>query len=265
MATTETDSAGVAERNAAALMNNPIAPPLPDLTPRQELALLARMLHREGYDDHLAGHITYTQEDGTILCNPFGLPWDEIRAGDVMTMDAEGNTIAGPWTITPAIELHLAVHRQRDDARVIVHNHPEYGTVWADTHRIPPVYDQTSAQVYDDLVLYDEYDGDVANRENARKAAEALGTHRMALLANHGVLVVGDSIRQAHHRAVYLEWRCKMAWKVDAVGGGKALPDSFVAEFGGIFDHVPFPGLFEAGARREIRFDPTVLEETPTP
>jgi hypothetical protein len=30
----------------------PIAPPRPELTPHGELALLARMLHREGYDEH---------------------------------------------------------------------------------------------------------------------------------------------------------------------------------------------------------------------
>ena len=30
---------------------------LPDLTPAEELVILARTLWREGYDDHLAGHI----------------------------------------------------------------------------------------------------------------------------------------------------------------------------------------------------------------
>ena len=239
----------------------PMAPALPELTPHAELALLARTLHREGYDDHLAGHITYKQPDGTLLTNPFGLPWDEIRAADVMRMDLDGNTLEGPWTITPAIELHLAVHHLRDDATVVVHNHPRYGTIWADARRIPPVLDQTSAQVVDDLVLYNEYDGDVANRDNAQKAAEALGHHRMALLANHGVMVVGKDVPQAHHRAVFLEWRCRRAWEVQAIGGGHPLPETFVEEFGGIFDHLAFPGLFEAMARRELRHDPTILDD----
>jgi ribulose-5-phosphate 4-epimerase/fuculose-1-phosphate aldolase len=82
------------------------APALPELTPAQELALLARCLFSEGYDDHLAGHITYKQPDGTFLVNPFGLTWDELRASDVMRMDADGKEVDGPWTITPAITLH---------------------------------------------------------------------------------------------------------------------------------------------------------------
>src|ERR1051326_2718058 len=88
-----------------------IAPPLPELSPAQELALLARVLHREGYDDHLAGHVTYKQPDGTFLVNPFGLTWDEVRASDIMRMDADGRQIDGRWTITGAITLHVELHR----------------------------------------------------------------------------------------------------------------------------------------------------------
>ena len=40
---------------------------LPELTLKQELVLLARTLWREGYNDHLAGHITVNLHDGTLL------------------------------------------------------------------------------------------------------------------------------------------------------------------------------------------------------
>src|SRR3954467_8800170 len=101
--------------------HNPLAPALPELTPAAELALLARMLFREGYDDHLAGHITYKQPDGTLLVNPFGMPWDEVRAGDVMRIALEGNVLEGPWTVPPAIPLPLELPRARHDVTVAVH------------------------------------------------------------------------------------------------------------------------------------------------
>ena len=44
---------------------------MPELTPPEELALLARALWREGYDDHLAGHITISRGDGTLWCSPW--------------------------------------------------------------------------------------------------------------------------------------------------------------------------------------------------
>ncbi len=238
---------------------NPIGPALPELTPAAEVALLARMLHREGYDDHLAGHITYRQEDGSLLVNPFGLTWDEVRASDIMRIDPDGAVLDGPWTVTPAITLHLELHKARHDIGVAVHNHPRWGTIWADIGRVPDVYDQTSAMVAGDPALYDEYQGAVNDVANARAAVHALGDARMALLANHGVLVVGRDIRQAHLRCVTLEWRCRQAWHVEAAGGGSPIKPDVHERFGSMFDRYSFPGLFEAMARRELRDDPAVI------
>ncbi len=242
------------------LRHNPMAPPLPALTPQAEVALLARMLFREGYDDHLAGHITYRQPDGTLLVNPWGLTWDEVRASDIMRIDLDGNVLEGPWTVTPAITLHLELHKARHDIGVAVHNHSRWGTVWADLHRVPPVYDQTSAMVPGDPALYDDFGGSVDAVENARACVEALGEGRMALLANHGVLVVGTDIAQAHHRSVVLEWRCRQAWHVEALGAGVPVRDDVFRRFAAPFDHVSFPGLFEAMARRELRTDPSIRD-----
>jgi L-fuculose-phosphate aldolase len=237
-----------------------IAPPLPTLAPAQELALLARMLYREGYDDHLAGHITYKQPDGTFLVNPFGLTWDELRASDVMHMDAEGKLLGGPWTITPAITLHVELHRARHDVGVAVHNHPRWATIWADLQRAPEVYDQTSATYSGEVALFDDYSGSVDQVENARAAIEAIGAADVALLANHGVLVLGQDPAMAFLRASSFEWRCRQAWHVEAVGKGVPLRPEVQESFGAYFVDHPFPGLFEAMARREIRADASVLD-----
>ena len=246
--------------SATDLRRNPMAPALPPLTPQAEVALLCRMLFREGYDDHLAGHITYRQPDDTLLVNPWGLTWDEVTAADIMRIDLEGTVLDGKWTVTPAIPLHLELHKARPDTAVAVHNHSRWGTIWADLHRVPPVYDQTSAMVPGDPALYDDFGGSVDAVENARACVEALGDARMALLANHGVFVVGRDIAQAHHRAVVLEWRCRQAWHVEALGEGKPVRDDVFKRFSAPFDHVSFPGLFEAMARRELRADPSIID-----
>src|SRR6201988_5500564 len=118
-------------------VTKPIAPALPELPGAQELALLCRCLFVEGYNDHLAGHITYKQPDGTFLVNPFGLTWDEVTASDIMSMDADGNEIGGRWTITPAIKLHVERHRARDDTGEAIHNNSQWGTVWGEIGSAP--------------------------------------------------------------------------------------------------------------------------------
>lgn len=243
------------------LAANPLGPALPDLSPAAEVALLARTLFREGYDDHLAGHITSRQPDGTYLVNPYGLTWDEITAADVMRIDANGVTIEGQWTVSPAVTLHLALHEVREDIGVVVHNHPVHGTLWADAHRIPPVYDQTGSYVLGDPVLYADYEGIVTDWEVCRRIAAKLVDARVALLANHGVVVLAPDIALAHHRAVTLEWRCRQAWRLEALGGGVPMPAEEAALLGSLMDQMAFPHMWEAMVRRELRDDPSVLEQ----
>ncbi len=231
---------------------------LPELSPREELVLLARTLWREGYDDHLAGHITYRQPDGTLLCNPWLLLWEEIRPEDVLVIDTEGRRLEGRWPVPLGIPLHIELHAQRDDVVVAVHHHPRYGTVWADLGRVPPCLDQSAALGGGEIAVVDEYAGPVDSRENAAKAIAAMGTAEMALLANHGVLVTAGSIRAAHQRAVALELRSRRAWQVEVVGVGRELPDP-ARSFFRRSDGEGFLGYFEAMARRELRLDPTLL------
>jgi L-ribulose-5-phosphate 4-epimerase len=237
---------------------------LPELTARQELVLLARTLWREGYDDHLAGHITVRQADGTLLCNPWLLLWEELRPEDILVIDVEGQLLEGHWPVPLGIPLHLELHRQRQDVVVAVHSHPRYGTAWADAGRIPGCYDQSSALGGGEIVVVDEYDGPVNDRGSAARAVAAMGRADMALLVNHGVFVTAGSIRAAHQRAVALEYRSRRAWQVEVLGGGRELPDP-ARSFFRSSDGEGFVGFFEAMARRELRMDPTLLEPGPQP
>ncbi|QJB70182.1 class II aldolase/adducin family protein [Parasphingorhabdus halotolerans] len=236
-------------------------PLLPELTAHQELALLCRALHREGYDDHVAGHVTLAEPDGSFLVNPWELAWDEVTADDIIRLDGNGSVIEGEWNVTPAIGLHLAVHQRRHDLKVVIHNHPRWGLVWSASGRVPPIYDQTSGQVEGDPVFYDEYAGTVDGASEAEAAAEALGNEKWAILKNHGVFVVAKDISQAHLRAITLEHRCRLAWQVEVLGGGQHITDPESLRMAQMSDDLGFPFLWEAMARKEIRLDARVLGE----
>jgi len=249
---------------SSVLPARPKSYPALDITPRQELALLARILHAEGYDDHLAGHVTYRQPDGTFLVNPLDLSWDELCAGDVARMDAQGHQIEGPWNISPAVRLHVVLHEHRENAGVVIHNHPRWGTIWADSHRIPPVYDQTSALYGGKIAIDATYDGPVNQTANALEVVTALGDADVAFMVNHGVLIIGRDIHEAYFRAAVVEWRCRQAWHVEALGSGVPMDDKVVKTFGAqIAKSVAsgnFDNWFAAAARRIVRHDPAVLD-----
>jgi len=232
-----------------------------DPTPQQELTLVARVLARAGYDDYLAGHLTYRQADDTILTNPFSIPWNRLRSSEVCRLDLDGNHLEGPYVSNPAVRLHLEWHNRRDDLMWTCHNHPRWGTIWASVHRVPPCYNQSSALV-DPISLVRDYAGQVNDRRVARDVIDAMGDSTVALLGNHGVLVGGTNVNELITRAVYLEYRCRSAWHIESLSGGVTLDDSvartleaFQAQSGG-----GFPGLWAALGRSECELDPAVLD-----
>jgi ribulose-5-phosphate 4-epimerase/fuculose-1-phosphate aldolase len=235
---------------------------IPDMSPREELVLLARCLWREGYNDHLAGHITCNIGDGTLWCNPWLITWDELRPHQVIRIDLEGNVVEGDWPVPLGIPLHLALHAARPGVGWAVHNHPLYGTVMADMKVVPPAMDQSSSLGGGELVLVDEYDGGVNNMVAAQEAVARIGEADLALLAGHGVFVVGSTARAVHQRAVALEQRCQRAWHVIAAGRplDSPVPDWWT-NLMNKSDGNGFIGFWEAMVRKELRADPTLLDE----
>ncbi len=232
---------------------------LPPMSDKAQVALMCRMLFKEGWNDHIAGHITLRLQDGSILCNPWELAWDELTASDIITLDEEGNNIDSEWNVSPALGLHLQLHSVRPDINVVIHNHAQWSGIWANMQRVPPIYDQSSAYVPGDLPLYNEYEGTFDDDGTALAAVTALGDAKWALLANHGALVVGRDLRQAHLRVATLEWRSRRAYEVELAGGGVPLSAEEVEKVG-IADANGFPFQWEAMARRELREDPSILD-----
>ena len=221
---------------------------------RTQIALLARMLYREGYDDHIMGHISHSLEDDTFLVTPWAITWDEILPSHVLHVTAGGEVLEGEEEVPTALPLHVELHRARRDARVVIHNHPKYGTLWADRHRAPPIYDQTGALFSTEVLVYDEYPGSASETPAARRIVEAIGDADVVLLANHGVLVVAHDVEQAYLRAMVLEWRCRQAWELGDTG--VPMDPEQAKRIGDILEERNFPGLFDAMVRRELRADP---------
>lgn len=234
---------------------------IPDLTVKEELVVLARSLWHEGYNDHLAGHITVNLGDGTLLCNPWLITWEELTPDQVLRIDLDGKVLEGDWPVPLGIPLHLELHKSRPGVTWAAHNHPLYGTVWADMGEIPPILDQSSSLGGGELCLVNEYSGPVNDPVSARNAIVQMKDATTALLAGHGVFVLGTSARAVHQRAVALEQRCHHAWCARAAGGRAKsfLPQGFL-DYMSTTDGEGFIGFWEAAVRAVLRRDPDLLD-----
>jgi ribulose-5-phosphate 4-epimerase/fuculose-1-phosphate aldolase len=188
------------------------------LTVAQELACALRILAAEGWEENLSGHITVACDDGSLLVNPWGLWWQEVRAGDIVRIGADGTIVDGRWDVTPAVHLHTELHRVRPDARIVVHNHPRYATLLACAGIEPVISHQNAALLDGELTFVDEYDGTVESSAAGAWLAAQVGDASAVLLANHGAIVTGTTFGSACYRAVVLERACRAT--VEAMQAG---------------------------------------------
>jgi ribulose-5-phosphate 4-epimerase/fuculose-1-phosphate aldolase len=231
-----------------------------DLSDEQALAVAFRHLASIGFAENLAGHITWQLEGNDMLVNPWGLWWEELTASDICAVDAAGRVVRGRWDVTPAIHIHTELHRVRDDARVVIHNHPYYVCVLAALGRLPELLHQTGSLFLDDLCLVNTYDGEVDSPSRAADLAAHIGQANLTILANHGVIATGRNLPEAVYRAASIERVCKLAYDVLLTGKEPSLMNwsDMVGMRASLIERAA--DVYWAGAARlTIKADPDVL------
>ena len=234
-------------------------PPIPGLSLEGEIAMALRLLHSKGYDDDYFGHITVHLDDGSMLTNPWEIIWDQVRASDMVSCTVDGVKTGGRYSVSPGIGLHLPIRhyaRDKSRARVIIHQHPRFSTLWAIRQKVPPIYDQAGAWYTAPLHMVGEFSaGEVMTREHA----EAIVDCGWALLARHGVVVLGSSVMEATWRAHWLEYRCRRAWELEGREGAVPMDEQLARESTSQVQSNYYQQWWESEMHRQVSIDPSVL------
>jgi ribulose-5-phosphate 4-epimerase/fuculose-1-phosphate aldolase len=209
---------------------------------REDLAALFRAcaLHdlHEGIDNHCS--LAIPGRHGRFLLNPFGPHWTELRASDLLEIDADG-TIIGPGAVErTAFALHAAVHAARPDANCIVHTHMPYATALALTAAgLDTRLSQNAAKFHGGRYVFHRQYGArfMAPEECAPIAEEIAAGVRVVLLVNHGVLVVGETVARAWWDLYAFERAAMVQVLAGASGGTPApMPEAVAAEAAAQFE-----------------------------
>ncbi len=233
-----------------------------ELTEHQALACAFRILARDGFSENIAGHITWATDDNTsMLVNPWGLWWEEIKASDICRVDLDARVLEGQWDVTPAVHIHTELHRRHPEARVVVHNHPYYATALAAMGVLPEFLHQTSAMFDGELGFVSEYGGEIDSAELGADLAERIGDASVVFLANHGVIVTAATIEEATYKSASLDRQCRLMYDVLVSGRSATTVPAVVrpAMKASLLERGT--EVYWAGAvRRIIREHPDVLE-----
>jgi L-fuculose-phosphate aldolase len=187
---------------------------------KQQLIWAGRVLVAEGQDDLTRGHISFRlpNNPSRFFMKPHSFGLDEITLENILTIDLDGNVVAGTARRHSEVYIHSEIFKLRPDVHCVIHTHPPYSVALSATGRSMRCYSQPGALFYEALGVYFDTINLIRTHEMGAGVAKALGPHRAVLLKNHGVVVVGATIAEAVVGVIMLENAAMVQLTAEAAG-----------------------------------------------
>ncbi len=195
---------------------------------RRDLAVAFRFAARLNIHEATANHfsVVASQDSNDFLINPAGRHFSLVRASDLILIDlnAKNFGIAENQLVDPtAINLHGQLHKLLPHAKCILHTHMPYTTALACLHDFEfLMLDQNACRFYQRIAYDRDYAGMALEQSEGERVAKIMSKSKSVLfLANHGVIVVGNSVAEAFDELYYLEKAAQL--QVLALSTGREL------------------------------------------
>lgn len=161
-----------------------------------------------------------------------------MKASDLIRVSEQGRVIEGGENRllnTAAFMIHSAIHQARPDVSAACHSHTVYGRAFCTLGRKLDTLTQDACAFHNDHVLYESFNGVVLVAEEGRQIAQTVGGNKAALLQNHGLLTVGQTVDEAVFWFVSMDKCCHAQLLAEAAAGSRGEKPIHIAEDDAVF------------------------------
>lgn len=179
---------------------------------REEMVSLGASFFQRGYATGSAGNLSLLLPDGTLLATPTGSCLGELQADKLSKVSLSGEWISGDKP-SKEISFHRALYQNNPTCKAVVHLHCTYLTALSclqglDTENaIKPFTPYVVMRVGQVPVVPYYRPGDLRLAEDLGQLAPRF---KAFLLANHGPVVTGESLREAANNTEEMEDAAKL-------------------------------------------------------
>jgi ribulose-5-phosphate 4-epimerase/fuculose-1-phosphate aldolase len=188
---------------------------------KERLATGFRLFAALGFSEGVAGHITARDPEftDTFWVNPFGMHFAHITVSDLIRVDGAGDVVEGERSVNvAAFAIHHQIHEAWPDVVAAAHAHSIYGKAWSAVGRLLDPITQDACAFYEDHVFFDDTRVLVTEAVEAARIAQCLGVSKAAILRNHGLLTVGQTVDEAVWWFISMERCCQGQFLAESVG-----------------------------------------------
>jgi L-fuculose-phosphate aldolase len=197
------------------------------LKEREHLLNITRKLSDSGLNRGTSGNASVRVSDG-LLVTPSGMEVEAMTPHDMVWLDGKGK-FHGERQPSSEWRFHHDILKARPEIGAVIHTHSMFATTLACLHRDIPPFHYMIALTGAATIRCAPYAlfGSQALSDNA---LTALADSKACLLANHGMIALGEDLNKAYAVAQEVETLCEQYWRVLQIGEPKLLNDQQMAE-----------------------------------
>lgn len=196
---------------------------------RQAIIEQCRWMNRSGLNQGTSGNISVRLGE-RLLITPSAIAYDALEPEMICSMPLAGDgQWDGPFKPSTEWRFHLDIMNARPEAGAVVHTHSIHATTLAILRKsIPACHYMIAAFGGNDVrcSAYARY----GTAELSRHALAALKDRQGCLLANHGLITIGENLDKAMWLAVELETIARQYCLALQIGKPVILSDEQIAE-----------------------------------
>lgn len=199
---------------------------------KQHMAAAFRVFSRYGYTEGTAGHISVRDpvDIHTFWINPLGKHFSLLRASDMVRVNYNGDIVDGERVAInrAGFSIHSALHKSRPDVNAACHCHTIYGKAYSVFSKPLEMLNQDVCTFYKSHGLYKDFGGVALDVKEGEEIAKAVGTGKGAILRNHGLITVGETVDEAAYLLTLMEKSCQIQMIADQYSSSTGIPKIYV-------------------------------------
>lgn len=195
---------------------------------RQMLVKFGRKLITSNLTTGSGGNLSiYNRTEGLVAIKPSGIDYFDMTPEDVVIMTIDGRIVEGDKKPSSEINFHLGLLKNRPDINAVVHTHSVYATTIACLNwELPAVHYLVGFS--GNKVPVAPY-ATFGTPELAQNILRSIGSYNACLMANHGLVTVGNNMATAFAAAEEIELVARIYYQTKCIGDPVILSDAEMA------------------------------------
>lgn len=172
---------------------------------REEVFHYATQMVLDGLAYGSQGNISLLNRLACVVAiTPSAIPYDAMKPEDICLVDENGRIISARWKPTSEMALHQIFYHHRPEINAVIHTHAPYATVFGVINEpIPMILTEAAASLGTEIPIapYQR----PGTMELARSACDVMDKGIAVVLANHGLVSVGETLARAYESTQAVE------------------------------------------------------------